>query len=199
MFPTISLELIIATTGYIGIFILMTLNGLISFPSSQLLYIIVGYFVGTKNISFVIAAFIGAFGNAVGNIVLYELTRRRGISILKKILFIPISEKTLLNLESTFKKRGRIFLFFGKLIPAIKVFVPIIAGISRTPRIIFAIIMFIASFIWSLIFLSIGFIFGKGSGNFGISPLIMIPVALLFFLLFICFLKREGINFTEFK
>ena len=197
MFPDISIETIIAVLGYSGIFLLMIANGIVSFPSSQVLYIIVGYFVGTGALSLVPALIIGAIGNTVGNILLYELVREKGVRVVRTTLGMPLKENTLLKLEHLFKKRGLIFLFVGKLIPAIKVFVPIVGGITRAPRATFAILMFVASFIWASVFIGIGFVFGKGTGVFGTGAIIVGLIAIIFSIFFVWFLKREGITLAE--
>ena len=81
MFDT---ETIIIGWSYVGIFVLMTLNGFLSFPSSQILYIIVGYFIGTDTLQFLPASFSGALGNMLGNIMLYEVVRSRGVHYLTR-------------------------------------------------------------------------------------------------------------------
>jgi membrane protein DedA with SNARE-associated domain len=197
MFPNISIESVIAILGYSGIFLLMIANGVVSFPSSQVLYIIVGYFVGTGALLFLPALVIGALGNVIGNIFLYELVRAKGVRVVRTMLGLPLREKTLTDLERVFKKRGLIFLFIGKLIPAVKVFVPIVGGISRTPRFLFSVLMFASSLIWAFAFISIGFIFGKGSNVFGAGAVIVILIAIIFSIFFVWFLKKEGIKLTE--
>lgn len=195
--PDISIETIITGIGYAGIFFLMIANGVVSFPSSQVLYVIVGYFVGVGKISLLPALIVGALGNSIGNVILYELVRAKGVRVVRTLLGMPLREKTLIDLESVFKKRGLVFLFLGKLIPALKVFVPIVGGIARAPRITFALLMFIASFMWASVFVGIGFVFGKSAHVFGAGAVIVIFIAIFFSLFFVWFLKREGISLTE--
>ena len=155
------IELIIIASSYLGIFLLMTLNGAVTFPSSQILYIIVGYFISTGSLALFPASLVGALGNTVGTIILYELVRRHGIHYLKK--FQVFREQDIMKVEIVFRKRGLWFLFVGKLLPAIKVFVPIPAAMGKTHRGIFASIMFVSSWLWSLIFIAIGYTFGKST------------------------------------
>lgn len=197
MFHNISIETIIASLGYFGIFFLMIANGVFSFPSSQVLYIIIGYFVGTGKLALAPALVLGAIGNTIGNITLYELIRAKGVRVVRKMLGLPLSDKTLADLERVFKKRGLVFLFIGKLIPAVKVFVPIVGGITRAPRALFALLMLTASFVWGLTFIGIGFVFGKGGDVFKVGAVIVILITVIFSLFFFWFLKREGITLTE--
>ena len=117
---SVDIESIIVASSYLGIFLLMIANGSISFPSSQILYIIVGYFVSIGTLSFFPSSLVGALGNAIGNIILYEIVRRRGIHYLKK--FQIFREQDVKKVEIVFRKRGLWFLFVWKLLPAIKVY-----------------------------------------------------------------------------
>lgn len=155
------IESVIIGSSYLGIFLLMIANGAITFPSSQILYIIVGYFISAGSLSLFPASLVGALGNTIGNIILYELVRRHGVHYLKK--FQVFREQDIKKVEIVFRKRGLWFLFIGKLLPAIKVFVPIPAAMGKTHRGVFAAMMFVASWLWSLIFIAIGYTFGKST------------------------------------
>lgn len=176
------IESIILGSSYVGIFLLMVANGFVSLPSSQVLYIIVGYFVGTGYLGVIPSALFGALGNTVGNILLYETVRARGISYLKKFGMFRVEE--IRKIEIVFKKKGLWFLFIGKLLPAIKVFIPIPAAIGHVDRRIFAGIMFVASLVWSLIFIAIGYFFGKGAELWRSYGIILAIVAVVIVWLF---------------
>ena len=179
---SVDIESIIIASSYLGIFLLMIANGAISFPSSQILYIIVGYFVSVGTLSFFPSSLVGALGNAIGNIILYEIVRRRGIHYLKK--FQVFREQDVKKVEIVFRKRGLWFLFVGKLLPAIKVFVPIPAAMGKTHRGVFAAIMFVASWLWSLIFIAIGYTFGKSTEvwkSYGVILFIIATIILFVF------------------
>ena len=190
MIPDATIETIIAISGYAGIFILMIANGAISFPSSQVLYIIAGYFIARGDLLLVPVALVGALGNTVGNIILYELARSHGRTFIARMKIFPLRE--LAKVETAFRKKGAWFIFIGKLLPAIKVFVPIPAGLGKMSRPLFAMLMFVASFIWSLAFIAIGYFFGKSSDLLGRYAIILAIVAAVVILLF-----YRYINSTE--
>jgi membrane protein DedA with SNARE-associated domain len=150
-------ENIILDFSYFGIFLLMILNGFISFPSSQLLFIIVGYFVFTGHINPIFAIIVGGVGNAIGNIFLYEVSRKKGLKYILKFKIFPKNQ--IKKVQIAFNKKGPIFLFIAKLLPALKVFVPIPAGISKMNRVLFFLIVWITSTIWVTIFLLLGYFF----------------------------------------
>lgn len=178
------LETTILGLSYMGIFILMFCNGIFSFPSSQVLYIIVGYFIGAGNLTLEYSLLAGAIGNTIGNIALYEIAREHGAKAALK--FLPAAERHLEKVQHYFNKHhsSLIFLFLGKLLPALKVFVPIFAGIAKVPRIAHGIIMFIGSLIWAAGFIAIGFYFGKNSNVFEAYSTALIFVSLLVLVFF---------------
>ncbi|OGZ08703.1 MAG: hypothetical protein A3D65_01335 [Candidatus Lloydbacteria bacterium RIFCSPHIGHO2_02_FULL_50_13] len=176
------LEALILGGSYVSIFALMIANGFVSFPSSQVLYIIVGYFVGTGYLALIPASLVGALGNTIGNIFLYEAVRRHGIRYIER--FKIFRAEDIRKVEMVFQKKGLWFLFIGKLLPAIKVFVPIPAGVGKVHRGAFAAIMFAASWAWSFIFIGIGYFFGKSAEvwkSYGIILMIVAGVVVFLF------------------
>ncbi len=185
------IEAVITTFSYIGIFGLMTLNGFISFPSSQLLYIIVGYFVYTGSLLLLPASLVGALGNTIGNIVLYEGARNGGVEYLEK--FKIFREEDVRKVEILFRKKGLWFLFVGKLLPAIKVFIPIPAAMGKVHRGAFALIMFSASWIWSFIFIAIGYFFGKSTEIWKSYAVILVVIAVIVMFVFYRLLNSQEV------
>ncbi|MDO8521002.1 MAG: DedA family protein [bacterium] len=185
------IEAIILGGSYLGIFALMTANGFIAFPSSQVLYIIVGYFIGTGYLALLPASLVGAVGNTAGNILLYEVVRAYGVRYVER--FKIFRTEDIRKVEIVFQKKGLWFLFVGKLLPAIKVFVPIPAGVGKVHRGAFAGIMFAASWLWSFIFIAIGYFFGKGAGLWKSYGIILMIVAGIVVFLFYRYMNSAAI------
>lgn len=185
------IESIILASSYLGIFLLMTLNGFASFPSSQVLYILVGYFISTGYLAFMPASLIGALGNTIGNIALYEVTRRYGIGALRRLRFYR--EEEVRKVEVVFQKKGAWFIFVGKLLPAIKVFMPVVAGLGKLRRVIFVPIIALSSYLWALGFIAVGYVFGKSTEVFKTYAFILLLVAGTVVYLFWKYLNSEEI------
>jgi len=188
---TIPVESIIIGFGYLGIFGLMITNGFLSLPSSQVLYIIVGYFVSTGALNVWLASLLGAAGNTIGNVLLYEATRSRGLKYVTKWQMIP--ERELKKVGTALRRRGRWFVFIGKLLPAIKVFVPIAAGLAQMPRVLFTVLMFAASWAWSLIFIAIGYFSGKSEDFFGGYAIVLAIASLVLVVLFYRYINSREV------
>jgi len=170
----------------------MISNGLTSIPSSQILYLIAGFFIFTGELNLALVSLIGALGNTIGNIILYELARKKGIEYITKFRIFPLRE--IQKIQLVFEKRGAWFVFIGKMLPAIKVFVPIVAGIGLMNRALYTPIIFITSLLWSLIFIGIGFFFGKNTELFGIYPVVLIIVAIVVVIAFYKYMNSQGIT-----
>ncbi|MEI6810622.1 MAG: VTT domain-containing protein [Candidatus Nomurabacteria bacterium] len=157
------LHLIISSGSYLAIFVLMLTNGIANLPSSQLLYLIAGYFIATGNLLFIPTIIIGALGNTIGNIITFLLIRKYEKPLARKLLML--NEETFNKIHSalhtTFTHRGMWWIFLGKLTPSIKAFIPIVAGLASTPIKLTSFIFLSASLLWAILLTSLGFYFGE--------------------------------------
>lgn len=185
------IEEIVIVSSYLGIFLMMISNGFISFPSSQILYIISGYFAFTGRLDFLLISLVGAAGNTIGNIVLYELSRARGLRYITK--FRIFRERDIRKVQVAFARRGAWFLFIGKFLNPIKVFIPIPAGIAKMNRALYVPIILVSSWLWSLIFLSVGYLFGKSARVFGVYAVIIVLIAFFVSFLFYRYMNSEAV------
>ncbi len=187
----VSIEQIIVASGYIGILLLMIANGAVSFPSSQILYIITGYFIFTGDLALALVLLFGTLGNTIGCIILYELARSKGLAFITRFKLFP--EHVIRKTQIAFQKRGAWFVFVGKLIPALKVFVPIPAGIARMHRGLYATLIAISSAIWAVPFIAVGYYFGKSADVFGSYSVIIIIFTLVILGLFYRYLNSDAV------
>lgn len=180
------LHALISSGTYATIFFLMVANGVINFPSSQVLYLIVGYFISQGDLSFTGAVVSGALGNTIGNIITYFLVRKYEHPLARKLLLM--NEATFMKvhgaLSDTFSKRGIWWLFIAKLTPSVKAFVPVVAGLANTPRVLTSLIFLIASSVWATGVIYLGYAFGEHvslSSFLGVSFLIGLTVVYILY------------------
>lgn len=157
------LHSLITSGSYAAIFVLMIGNGIINIPSSQILYLIVGYFVATGKLSFALAIVAGALGNTIGNIITFLLVRKYEHPLARKLLMMneDMFRKIHSALHETFSQRGMWWLFIGKLTPSVKAFIPVVAGLAGTRKIPTSLIFLAASFVWATGVTYLGFAFGE--------------------------------------
>lgn len=141
----------------------MITNGALNFPSSQFLYAICGYFISTGSLLFIPTIVAGTLGNTIGNILTFLLIKKYDKPLARKLLMLDEAtfEKIHSALHATFSKRGMWWIFFGKLIPSIKAFIPIVAGLANTKVKLTSFIFLLASFVWSIAITSLGYFFGE--------------------------------------
>lgn len=166
----------------------MLANGIINFPSSQILYLIVGYFVSRGELSFLGAVIAGSLGNTIGNIITYTLVKKYEQPFAQKLLMLDTITFTKVHsaLHETFSKRGIWWLFVGKLTPSVKAFIPVLAGLASTPRIITSIIFLVASTVWASGIIYLGYTFGE---QVSLSSFMMISLIIGLTIMFVVYTK----------
>lgn len=157
------LHSLISSFSYVAIFLLMLTNGIGNLPSSQLLYIIAGYFVSTGSLLFIPTIIVGTLGNTIGNIITFQLVKKYDKPFARKLLMLDENTFTKVHsaLHETFSRRGMWWLFLGKLTPSVKAFIPIVAGLANTKTKLTSLIFLIASFIWAIAITTLGYYFGE--------------------------------------
>lgn len=184
----IDIHQLILSLKYFGIFILLILNGAFNFPSSQIIYLITGYFVSVGKLSFIPVILAGAIGNTIGNFIVYRLVYKYGESAIRKFLFIKkeILSETLEKLHKEFSNKGVWWLFLGKLIPSIKVFIPAVAGIAKVSNPVAFLVFFFGSLVWAIIVNYIGYEFGE---NITLKGYAIVMSIVGFFIIYITYKK----------
>lgn len=181
---------IISTMSYPGIFFLMILeSALIPIPS-EIIMPFSGFLASTGKLSSVGVVLAGTFGNLVGSILTYYLGIYLGRKfILKYGRYIFFKKEHLEVTEHLFNKYGDIVSFIGRLLPGIRTYVSLPAGIGKTNFVKFAIYTFAGSIIWNSMLTYVGMKLGNNWKNIDkfsiyldIAAVIAIAVFLIWFL-----------------
>jgi membrane protein DedA with SNARE-associated domain len=147
--------------GYAGIFIMMFLeSSFFPFPS-EVVMIPAGYlaYKGEMNIYFVI--FFGILGSLAGGVFNYYFALKLGRRFLMRYgKYILISEDTILKMEEFFNKHGHISTFFGRLIPVVRQYISLPAGLSRMNLFVFSVFTSLGAGIWVAILAFLGYYLG---------------------------------------
>lgn len=164
----------------------MLTNGILNFPSSQILYLVAGYFVGTGSLFFIPTVIVGALGNTIGNIITFLLVKKYEHGIARKILMLDeVTFKKIHGaLHTTFTNRGMWWIFIGKLTPSIKAFIPVVAGLAQTKTALTSCIFGVASFLWALGIVYLGKTFGE---QFSLSSFMLVSLIVGLTILFIVY------------
>ena len=103
------------------------------------------------NVAFtLVAGAYGALGNTIGSAVAYGVGMWGGRPFLERFgKYILISRHDLEQADRWFTKRGNGSIFVSRLLPVVRTFISLPAGIARMKFIPFLVYTFIGSFIWS--------------------------------------------------
>ena len=109
-----------------------------------------------------LAALCGAIGNTLGSIIAYYAGAVGGRpAVLKYGRYILISRHDLDLADRFFSRWGMWAVFFSRVLPIVRTFISLPAGISRMDFGKFIAFTFAGSFIWSLALASAGYALGE--------------------------------------
>ncbi len=98
-----------------------------------------------------VAAFVGAVGNLGGSLAAYYVGARGGRPLVNRFgRFVLMSPHDLDVAERWFTKYGTWAIFFSRVLPVLRTFISLPAGIARMNVWRFSIYTFVGSFPWSL-------------------------------------------------
>jgi membrane protein DedA with SNARE-associated domain len=142
---------VIATTGYAGVLLLMAIESACIPLPSELIMPFAGYLVhqGTLNIWWVATA--GAIGCNLGSLAAYEIGAYGGRPLVESYgRWILLGRHELDWADRFFQRWGYLAVFIARLLPVVRTFIALPAGISRMPRGRFHLYTFLGSWPWCL-------------------------------------------------
>ena len=109
-----------------------------------------------------LAGFYGGMGNLLGSWVAYWISMKGGRPLLLKYgKYVLMSKDEVDKAEIWFNKYGEWAVFIGRLLPVVRTFISIPAGLARMNLWRFSLYTFAGSFIWSLGLAYGGFLLGE--------------------------------------
>lgn len=141
---------VISSLGYGGIFFLMILeSALIPIPS-EIIMPFSGFLVSSGKLGSVGVILAGSLGNLVGSVITYYLGIRLGRAFLIKYgKYILFREHHLVWTEQLFQKYGDKISFVGRLLPVVRTYISLPAGIGKSNFIKFVVYTLVGSIIWN--------------------------------------------------
>lgn len=157
---------VIHSTGYLGVFLLMTAeSALIPIPS-EVTMPFAGYLASTGVFDVILVILVGAFANLFGSILAYylgfygeDLLIRNLVQKYGKFLLISIDEYE--KSEKWFRKYGERIVFFSRVLPVVRTFISLPAGVAKMNFKKFVVFTFVGSLIWSIFLTYVGYTLGK--------------------------------------
>jgi membrane protein DedA with SNARE-associated domain len=140
---------LIAMAGYGGIVILMAIESACIPLPSELIMPFAGYLVFQGKMNLIWVATAGAIGCNVGSLIAYEIGCYGGRPLVERYgRWILMGRRELDWADRFFARWGYLAVFIGRLLPVIRTFIALPAGIARMPRGRFHVYTFLGSWPW---------------------------------------------------
>lgn len=151
----------VGTLGYAGIFIMMFLeSSFFPFPS-EVVMIPAGYLVYKGEMNMYLVILFGILGSLAGALFNYYLAIKFGRKFLVKYgKYFFIKEQTIVRMEEFFKNHGHISTFSGRLIPGLRHYISLPAGLAKMNLFVFCLYTSLGAALWVTILTVLGYYLG---------------------------------------
>lgn len=142
---------VISSGGYLGIIALMAIESACIPLPSEIIMPFSGYLVYTGRFHLLWVATVGAIGCNVGSAIAYAIGYYGGRPLVEKYgSYLLISKRELDWADHFFARYGDVTVFFSRLLPVVRTFIALPAGIARMPQLRFHVYTFVGSWPWCL-------------------------------------------------
>jgi membrane protein DedA with SNARE-associated domain len=144
------MENFITRYGYLAIFLLMLAeSACIPFPS-EVTMLVGGFYAADGRLDFFLVGVAGVLGNLVGSWIAYAVGRVTGRELLDRYgKYILIRRHDIDRAEVWWDKHGEAATFFSRLLPVIRTFISLPAGIGKMPIGKFSVYTFLGVIPWT--------------------------------------------------
>lgn len=148
--------------GYAGVVALMALESACIPLPSEVIMPFAGYLVSNGRFDLFLVATAGALGCNIGSAIAFEAGARGGRPLVERwgprLLLDP---REIAWADRWFERRGSITVLIGRLLPVVRTFIALPAGITRMNRVRFHLYTFVGSWLWCLALAYVGMRLGE--------------------------------------
>ena len=153
---------VISASGYAGVALLMAIESACIPLPSEIIMPFAGYLVHTGRLSLIGVATAGALGCNLGSLIAYWIGAYGGRPFITRYgRFVLLDAHDLARAERFFARFGGITVFLGRLLPIVRTFIALPAGIARMPQLRFHLYTFIGSWPWCFVLAWFGMKLGQ--------------------------------------
>lgn len=159
---SVSLEHFITHYGVLAVFLAMVLESACIPLPSELIMTYAGFEAFRHNIGFTEAIVAGVLGNLVGSLIAYYVGKVGGRPFLRRYgRYILFSDKHFASAERFFAKWGSLAVLISRVLPAIRTFISLPAGIANMRIGKFILFSLIGCIPWVYLLTYIGYSLGQ--------------------------------------
>lgn len=142
---------VISATGYAGIVALMAIESACIPLPSEIIMPFAGYLAGQGRFNLWWVGVAGALGCNLGSLVAYQAGAWGGRPLIERYgRYALVTHRDLAWADRWFERYGEVTVFFARLLPVIRTFIALPAGIARMNQLRFHIYTFLGSLPWCL-------------------------------------------------
>jgi len=146
----------IGSAGEAAVFLLMVLESACIPIPSEAIMLFAGFSVSKGELSLFGVVAAGVLGNLVGSWIAYAVGYFGRIDLLEKNKLIHISPKHLRWADDWFARYGNATVFFSRMLPIIRTFISLPAGVAKMPFWRFSAYTLLGSIPWVLMLAIVG-------------------------------------------
>ncbi len=146
----------IGSTGLPAIFVLMTAESACIPIPSEAIMLFAGFAVSKGELTLVGVVAAGVLGNLVGSWIGYAIGYYGRLDLLERHHVFHISQTRLQQTERWFERYGSATVFFSRMLPLVRTFVSVPAGVARMPLGRFSLLTVLGAIPWVLALALVG-------------------------------------------
>jgi membrane protein DedA with SNARE-associated domain len=146
----------IGSAGVAAVFLLMTLESACIPVPSEAIMLFAGFSVSKGELTLFGIVTAGVLGNLAGSWIAYTVGYYGRLDLLEKNKLIHISPKHLAWADGWFERYGAPTVFFSRMLPIIRTFISLPAGVAKMPFWRFSLYTFLGSIPWVLALAIVG-------------------------------------------
>jgi membrane protein DedA with SNARE-associated domain len=123
----------IGSTGLPAVFVLMTLESACIPIPSEAIMLFAGFAVSKGELTLLGIIAAGVLGNLLGSWIAYAVGYYGRLDLLEKNRLIHINPKQLKWADDWFARYGSVTVFFSRMLPLVRTFISLPAGVARMP------------------------------------------------------------------
>jgi membrane protein DedA with SNARE-associated domain len=146
----------IGSAGVVAVFLLMTLESACIPIPSEAIMLFAGFSVSKGELTLFGIVAAGVLGNLAGSWIAYAIGYYGRLDLLEKNKLIHISPKHLAWADNWFERYGAPTVFFSRMLPIVRTFISLPAGVAKMPFRRFSLYTLAGSIPWVLALAIVG-------------------------------------------
>lgn len=163
---------LISSLGYLGVAIAMAIESASIPLPSEIIMPFSGYLVSTGEFNFWLVVLAAGIGGVIGSVAAYSVGYFGGETLVRTLIrrygkYFLVHEYELDEAETWFRRHGEIITFLSRLLPVIRTFISLPAGIAKMNFKTFVFYAFLGTVIWCAFLAYIGLMLGENWNSLG--------------------------------